>query len=72
MGRWCDMDSNCQHEIEPGHMGGNCKLCEWSEIAEWYGMYDISTPLDKTNNEKQLNGEQHTEQINYEIHDNGN
>lgn len=34
------MDSTCQHIIEPGHMGGNCKLCGWSEIAEWYGMYD--------------------------------
>lgn len=49
------MPTDCQHIIEPGHMGANCKLCGWSEIAEWYGMYDVP------NNEKQLNGEQQPE-----------
>jgi hypothetical protein len=63
MGRWCDMDSNCQHIIKENHLGGACILCGYCEIADWYGMYD---------NLNQINGEQHTEQINYEIHDNGN
>jgi hypothetical protein len=55
-----NMNDNCQHIIEEGHMGGNCKLCGYSEIWEWYGMYEEKKQLN------QINGEQHTEQIHYE------
>ena len=70
------MNANCQHIIEEGHMGGNCKLCGYSEIWEWYGMYDSCLDSARHDSDKninnQINGGQHTEQIHYEIHDNGN